>query len=286
MKVILLGANSQLGYDIIRSMPTDIELIKMTRQDLDFSNVDHITQILNTLSFDIIINCVSYNRVDEAESNASEAFLINGLILKQLSEIALTKKACLIHFSSDYIFPGNTQQALQEESPLGPISVYGASKLFGESLLINSGCNYYLFRVASLFGLAGSSSKGTNFVETMIRLGKEKGTIKVINDVTMSPTSTYLIAKNMWRMILQQVNYGIYHLVNSGEASWFEFAQQIIKSAKISAIIVPVPSHEYKTAALRPKYSVLDNKKAKNVVGGLPHWSESLDQYMKEKGYT
>lgn len=287
MKVLLLGANGQLGFDIqkvYQQKKPVLELITFTRQNLDVTQVEQIPQILGDLHFDFLINCTSYHKTDEVEKNADLAFTINCQAVRKMAESCIQKNATLIHVSTDYVFNGKNKLPYTENDNVGPLNVYGASKVMGEQLaLLNP--KTYILRVASLFGLAGASGKGGNFIETMIKFGKEKGVLNVVNDITMSPTSTAWIAKAIFEIIQKKPEYGIYHTVNSGHATWYEFAAKIIEKAKVQAKVNPVTSNDFPTVALRPSYSVLDNSKLKNVMGDIPHWETELETYLREKGH-
>lgn len=289
MKVILLGANGQLGSDLQKAYQNtkpSFELISLMRQNLDVTQVENISNVLGNLNFDILINCTSYHKTDEVEKNATLAFTINTHAVKSLAEVCQKKNANFIHISTDYVFNGlHSKPYLETDSP-APINVYGASKAMGEELaLLFNPQKTYILRVASLFGLAGASGKGGNFVETMIKFGKEKGVLKVVNDSTMSPSSTADIANMILKIIEHKAAPGIYHAVNSGQATWFEFAKEIIQKSKVKAELIPVTSKEFPTVALRPSFSVLSNQKLQEHIGPIRHWSNALDDYLQEKGY-
>jgi dTDP-4-dehydrorhamnose reductase len=153
----------------------------------------------------------------------------------------------------------------------------------GEALALNSGADVLILRVASLFGIAGSSGKGGNFVETMIKQAREKGELRVVDDIRMCPTATSDVAAATLKLLRADAASGIYHVVNSGDASWFEFASAIVEDADVPAKMIPIPRREYTTFAARPDYSVLDNEKVSQIVGPLRHWREALREYLAAK---
>ena len=169
--------------------------------------------------------------------------------------------------------------------PTAPINVYGASKEVGETLARLAFDNLVIVRVASLFGVAGASGKGGNFVETIIRLGRERGTIRVVDDQVMSPTSTADVARFLLRMLVEGCVPGVYHVVNGGTATWFRFAKEIIHQAGIDASVLSCTSDELPTRAARPRYSALDNTKVSTRFSGLPPWEEALERYLHAKGH-
>jgi len=173
-----------------------------------------------------------------------------------------------------------------ETDEAGALNVYGASKLLGEKLAQREHDDgTIIVRVASLFGVAGSSGKGGNFVETILKKGRETGEVRVVNDVTMTPTSTADAARVSLGLLRKDAGVGICHVVNSGAASWFEFAQRIIEEAGVAAKVIPVTSGEYPTAAVRPAHTVLDNRKVSQIAGDIPHWKHALREYLREKGH-
>jgi dTDP-4-dehydrorhamnose reductase len=181
-----------------------------------------------------------------------------------------------VHISTDYVFGGETERTrpyTEEDSPR-PINVDGASKALGESLALAANPDSLILRVASLFGISGSSGKGGNFVETMIKVGRDKGALRVVNDQQMSPTATADVAE------------ALLHVVNSGSATWYEFTQEIVRLAGISASVQPIRSAELSLAAKRPHYSVLDNNKVAHAVGRPRSWQEALAAYLVEKRHA
>ncbi len=289
MRVLLLGANGQLGSDILRverSRLDELEVFPLYRRDLDVASLDDIPKVLASREFDALINCTSYHKTDEAENHATEAFAINAHAPQRMAAVCKARGAMFVHLSTDYVFDGRSRKPYVETDAPSPVNVYGASKLLGENLVLREYAEGSLIaRVASLFGVAGSSGKGGNFVETMLRLAREKGEVRVVNDLRMSPTSTMDVARALLSLIHQRAAPGIYHIVNSGDATWFEFAQEIIHQAGIAARVVPITSQEYPALAARPAYSVLNNQKVAKLIGLIPHWREALSRYLVEKGH-
>jgi dTDP-4-dehydrorhamnose reductase len=290
MKVIVLGANGQLGSDLVRfhaAHPRSVELIPLTRKDLDVTELRSIAKVLAQIEFDALINCTSYHRIDEVEQNAVTAVLINSHAVQALAKASRERGARFIHISTDYVFGGEGTRAYIETDAPRPLNVYGASKFLGENLVLQEYAeNSLILRVASLFGIAGASGKGGNFVETMLRLGREKGKVRVVNDITMSPTGTADVARIIMAFIEQGARPDIYHVVNSGQATWFEFAREIIRQAGVAAEVEAITSNEYPSVALRPVFSVLDNRKTATIAGPIPCWEDALTRYLRDKGHT
>jgi dTDP-4-dehydrorhamnose reductase len=290
MKVLLLGPNGQLGSDLRLAAKSGtfagIDLIPMARAALDVTNLEATTRVLGEAAFDVLINCTSYHRTDEVEANAGQAVAVNAHSVRHLAETCRKKGARLIHISTDYVFGAEERTKPYRETDCPrPLNVYGASKALGEALASAAGCDLTIVRVASLFGVAGSSGKGGNFVETMIRLGREKGELRVVDDQTMSPTATADVARTLLALLDAQAAPGVYHVVNSGAATWHEFACEIVAQAGIEAEVHPIGSGEFPTAAMRPRYSVLDNAKIATTVCPMRHWREALAAYLAAKGH-
>lgn len=291
VRVLLLGSNGQLGTDICRlaQSRTDIELRTFTRADLDLGDSANISRVLDGVDFDVLINPTGYHKTDEVESNAQTGVLINAHAPARLAEACARKKARLIHLSTDYVFGGQTKrEPLTEADAPAPVNVYGSTKLMGEGMSFLYSDDVIVCRVSSLFGLAGASGKGGNFVETMIRLAREKGALKVVSDQIMAPTATIDIADAILRLIAARAPGGIYHVAGTGQASWFEFASEIVARADGLAHVPvePVPTSAMPTPARRPPYSVLSNGKLAQTLGwSMPCWRDALDRYLVAKGH-
>jgi dTDP-4-dehydrorhamnose reductase len=290
VKILLLGSNGQLGSDILRinlknKYPLDIT--GLTRTHLDVCDRATLKSKLFQHTFDVLINCISYTNTELAEVNAELAFVINALSIKEIAEACKEKNASLVQISTDFVFSDNQKKIpLTESDSPAPVNIYGASKLMGESLAKLTINDCYIFRVASLFGIAGASGKGGNFIETMIRVGSEKGKLRVISDQIMSPTSTADIADSILKAIMQKIPFGIYHAVNSGQASWYEFAKKIIDKTHLNVTVEPVKASEYLSKIARPLFSALDNNKLSRLVGPTRAWEDALDDYLLEKGHV
>ena len=289
-RMLLLGSNGQLGYDILRAHSETgeaFDLCALTRDKLDLSSPQAVEQVLGGLEFNTLVNCAAYTRVDEVEDNSALAFAVNAHAVQAMAQVCASRRARFIHISTDYVFGGDISRAqpLREDDPVAPVNIYGASKAMGETLASLACENTVILRVASLFGTAGASGKGGNFVETIIGAGKEKGALRVVDDQTMSPTATADAARVVLRILASGCVPGVYHVVNDGTATWFEFAREIVRLAGIEAVVTPCTSDEYPTRALRPRYSALDNAKISAAFGGMPSWEEALERYLAAKGH-
>ncbi len=290
LRVVLLGPNGQLGQDIRHiheGAGKPFQLLPVGRDRLDLTSPE-MEERLGDWDFDVLVNCAGYHKTDEAEDNATLAFAVNARAVRQMARLCARKGARLVHISTDYVFGGDAGRdaPLREDDPTAPVNVYGASKEVGETLAGLILDDLVVVRVASLFGVAGVSGKGGNFVETIIRLGKERGALRVVDDQVMSPTSTEDVAAVVVRMLMQECDPGTYHVVNSGTATWFGFAEEIVRQAGVEASVLACASGEYPMRAERPRYSALDNTRVSAGFGGLPPWQEALERYLRAKGHA
>lgn len=284
MRIALLGANGQLGQDVDRVFSEDgHQVLRLGRSEMDAldSSLDLASKFENV---DVIINCTAYTRVDDAEGNVGAAHAINAVFPTRLAQAAKQLGRPLVHYSTDYVFDGTSNTPYRESDPAKPINVYGLSKLAGEAG-IEAYCEKALvLRVSSLFGIAGSSGKGGNFIETMIGLGRKGTPLKVVNDQRMAPTHTLDVARATLELLNKHSPYGLYHASGTGACTWYEFAKCIFELTGIGASVEPIPASSYKTPARRPTMSVLDNRKLASLCT-MPHWSESLASYLRLKNH-
>ncbi len=284
MKIALIGANGQLGSDLFKKLNKKNTSI-LNYPDFDITKTESMTEILSKINPAVVINTASFNRVDECEVHPNQAIELNAVSVKTLSQVCSNMNATLVHFSTDYVFDGRAGRPYTEKDMPNPLSVYGRTKLDGENFIPQFLDKYFLIRTCGLFGEAGCWGKGYNFVDAMVRASEKNQPIRVINDQTVTPTSTAELAERVMELILTQ-EYGLFHLTNEGQCTWFEFAKTIFNKLERDVNLVPVESSEYGAAAIRPTYSVLENLRAKNIgLTPFSHWSNALEDYMVSKGY-
>jgi len=283
-KILITGANGQLGneiqklafiYPLLKFFPTDVDT-------LNLCNKRDIESFLHDNPIDYIVNCAAYTAVDKAEEDAGICYQINRDAVQNIAESAKAQTR-IIHISTDYVFEGTGKTPLKESDQTNPQSVYGKSKLAGEQILMKIKPESIIIRTAWLY-----SSFGNNFVKTMIRLGKERDSINVVNDQVGTPTYAADLAKVIldiitWGEEKNSFPAGIYHFSNEGICSWYDFALKIHELAGIPAgKLHPIPTSEYPTKAKRPMYSVLDKTKIKSAFYlMIPEWRESLNKCIK-----
>jgi len=292
MKILLTGADGQVGSALWPGLHHFGEVIPTTRTGravrgmgtvaLDLENPAQLARLLDTVRPDLIVNAAAYTAVDKAENEPERAHRINADAVGQLAEYNARHGTRLIHFSTDYVFSGQTETPWREDDPIDPQSVYGASKAAGENLIQEAGGDYRVFRTAWVYSLHGQ-----NFLKTMLRLARTRAQIRVVDDQIGSPTA----AADLARLVLLTLKHpaiGVFHATGQGQTSWCGFARRIFSHAQRLGLIetkpevVAISSTDYPTAATRPAYSVLDNSKLHTTFGlALPHWHSGLQHTMQ-----
>lgn len=285
-RVLLFGPHGQLGHDVLRvhaQLGDPFDLVPIPRETLNLTASGSIDRLLGSLRFDALINCAAYTQVDLAEDDATGAFAVNTHAVRAMARVCAGKRARLLHVSTDYVFGGDAarRRPLQEDDPTAPVNVYGASKAMGEARACLETDDVVILRTASLFGVAGAGGNGDNVVETMIRAARETGRLRAVDDRSMSATATADVACVAMRMLTEGCAPGTYHVVNSGSATWFEFARELVRCAGVAADVVPCTSEDYPVRAPRPRYSVLDNAKVVAAFGAMPAWQDALERYLR-----
>ena len=282
MKVAIIGANGQLGSDLVRAFGEDA--ISLTHKDLDVTDFESL-KILKELKPDVVINTAAYHKTDECEENPEKTFLVNSVGARNVAIVSKEIGAINVYISTDYVFDGTKGEPYTEKDTPNPINVYGVSKYAGELLTKYLHDKYYIVRVSSLFGVAGASGKGGNFIETMIKLAKAGKEINVVNDIVMSPTYTREATFAIKEILERRLPYGIYHVTNDGFCTWYEFAKAIFEITGIETKLNPITSDKFPTKAKRPRFSALSIEKLKSFGITMGSWKEALKEYLKEKGH-
>jgi len=284
MRVMVIGADGQLGVDLVKALTAGgEEVIALTEADIDVCNPELVRQNFARHRPDIVLNTAVYHPVDDCELHPERAFAVNALGARVLALAAREHKTTLLHFSSDYVFDGEQDRPYRESDCPAPRSVFGASKVAGEQMIRSILPEHFIVRTSGLYGLAGSKVKGGNFVETMLRLGREKGSVRVVNDQRMAQTSTRSLAEQV-AVLIRTEHYGTFHASDHGDYSWYEFAMKIFELAGMDVKVTPVLSSEFPTPAVRPRYSVLENARLKELgLDCMPSIDEALQAYLASR---
>ena len=270
MKVLILGSKGMLGTDLVEVFK-DEELYAYDIDEIDITDGAQVNDTIDEIRPECVINTAAYTDVDGAEDNKEVAFKVNAKAVEFIARACKKNGCVLVHISTDYVFDGLKKEGYNEDDIKNPINEYGYSKSKGEDYLIGVLDKYYLIRTSWLFG-----KNGKNFVNTILRIAKEKDELKVVNDQFGKPTYTKDLAKGIKSLF--EKPFGIYHITNEGSCSWFDFAQEIVKLKKFETKVIPIKSDEMKKAAKRPNYSILINNKTEK----LREWRLALKDYLEE----
>jgi len=283
MRITVIGSRGQLGHDLVPRLAADgHQLTGLTHQQISIEDPASVEAAFEDNPPELVINTAAYNKVDQAETSPEAAFAINALGPRNLAQYCHQKDIRLMHISTDYVFglDRQRQSALNELDAPGPLSVYGQTKLAGEYFVRAICPQHYVVRTCGLYGKAGKTGNG-NFVETMLRLGKERDELSIINDQHCTPTSTCDLSTAIARLV-QTDHFGLYHATNQGQTTWFEFAQTIFELAGIDVKINAISTEQFNAAAERPRFSVLDCSQLQKATGfSIPHWQEALKHYLE-----
>ena len=284
MRIVLIGANGQLAYDLIPVLQkAGHGVVGLAHAQIEISSLDSVRASLKSSNPQLVINTAAYHRVDEVEENPDRAFAVNSVGMRNLAIVCKELGSSAVYLSTDYVFSGRKKCPYVESDPVDPLNSYGISKAAGEMLLRYLLPRHFIVRTTGLYGVAGSSGKGSNFVESMLRLAKEGRAIRVVSDQTLTPTSTQALAAQIG-LLIETEAYGTYHATCQGSCSWFEFAAEIFRLSSLSTELKPQTTAESQSRAVRPSYSVLDNANLRQLgIDRMPSWQEALTIYLRER---
>lgn len=279
MKVLVTGVKGQLGYDVMRELKKrGHEAVGVDIDEMDITDAGQVRQVLTKTAPEAVIHCSAFTAVDRAEDEVDLCRRVNAQGTKNIAEVCEELDCKLLYLSTDYIFSGDGERPWEPEDEPNPLNVYGQTKYEGEQE-VKARCNkHFIVRISWVFGI-----NGNNFIKTMLRLGKEKGAVKVVDDQIGSPTYTFDLAILLVDMIESEA-YGEYHATNEGICSWYEFAKEIFRAAGMDDVTVtPVATGEFPAKAKRPKNSRMSKEKlVKNGFNKLPTWQDAVRRYLEE----
>jgi dTDP-4-dehydrorhamnose reductase len=283
MKILLIGADGQLGTDF-RKVAAASEVIPLTISDIDITDRAKTIEVVKKHSPDVIVNTSAYHKVDDCEDNDEIAFKVNAFGVKNLCLACQATGSALVHISTDYVFDGSKGKPYLETDCPNPGTVYGISKLAGELYVRYMLKKFFVVRTCGLFGVAGCLGKGgTNFIENMLKLAAKGQPLKVVTDEIVGPTYTLDLAEKINKLIRTD-KYGLYHVTNSGQCSWYDFAKKIFELTKTKVDLQKASSADFKAKAKRPAYSVLAHEGLKKIgLDDMRTWDKALEAYLKEK---
>jgi dTDP-4-dehydrorhamnose reductase len=282
--ILLIGANGQLGSDIVRTW-ADVALVPLTHADIDVTDRAATIDAVASRRPDLVVNTAAFHQVDVCETEPERAFAVNAVGAMNVADACREADAALMHLSTDYVFSGTAGRPYEEADPPDALNVYGVSKAAGEQLVRARLGRHYIVRTSGLYGVAGASGKGGNFVERMLQLCRDGNDINVVDDQRLSPTATADLARKL-RELAASGRYGTYHVTNAGDCSWYEFARAIFELAGAEAKLSPTTTAAFAAKAVRPAYSALANSAlAAAGIAPLRPWREALRDYLVAKGH-
>ena len=279
MKVLVTGVKGQLGYDVVRELQSRGHgAIGVDIEEMDVTDETAVSRVMEETAPEAVIHCSAFTAVDRAEEERELCYKVNVEGTENIAKMCQKLGCKMLYLSTDYIFSGEGQRPWEPEDTPSPLNAYGQSKYQGEVALRQYVDKYFIVRISWVFGI-----NGNNFIKTMLRLGKENGAVKVVDDQIGSPTYTFDLAKLLVDMI-ETEQYGAYHATNEGLCSWYEFAKEIFQEANMKEVTVtPVSSEEFPVKAKRPKNSRMSKEKlVQNGFSLLPSWQDAVKRYIKE----
>lgn len=278
MRILVTGVKGQLGHDVVNEMvKRGLEPVGVDLEEMDITDAGACRKVITESKVDAVIHCAAYTAVDAAEDNVDVCRKVNADGTRNIAEVCRDLDIKMMYISTDYVFNGGGQRPWEPDDHREPLNVYGLTKYEGEIAVEQNIQKYFIVRIAWVFGV-----NGKNFIKTMLRLGKEKGAVSVVNDQIGSPTYTYDLARLLVDMI-QTDKYGRYHATNEGLCSWYEFACEIFRQAGMDEVkVTPVDSDGFPAKAKRPSNSRMSKEKlTENGFERLPSWQDALGRYLK-----
>jgi len=281
MKVLLIGANGQLGTDMHAVLlRKGFEVCPVVEPSVDVRDAASVLAMMEANRPDAVVNTAAFHQVEQCEKQPALAFEVNALGARNLAMACECHGAVLMHFSSDYVFDGQASVPYLETDVPRPINAYGVSKLAGEHMVAYSSSRYFLLRLCGLYGSAGPYGKGSNFIENMLKKAAAGDPIRVVDDQIMSPTYTLDLAEKASQLLTTE-KFGLYHLSSEGQCSWYEFAKKIFELSEVKANLSPCKTADFPSPVRRPAFSVMSKAKFNSLgLGPMPQWSEALAKYL------
>jgi dTDP-4-dehydrorhamnose reductase len=283
VKVAVVGANGQLGRDVAEAFAENGDaVLSLSHSDIEISDLDSVTRILRDLKPELIVNTAAVHHVERCEQDPGSAFAVNALGPRNLAMVGQDLNAIVMQVSTDYVFDGDKMEPYQEDDAPRPLNTYGNTKLAGEHFVRSTCDRHFVLRTSGLYGKHPCRGKGgLNFVDLMLKLGKERGKVRVVDSEKVTPTSTYDLAQQMVRLSRSD-SFGLYHATAEGSCSWYDFAREIFSMAGMPVTVEIADPKEFPSKVPRPKYSVLENTALKAAgVNSFRSWQEGLGHYLE-----
>ncbi|MGB9432365.1 MAG: dTDP-4-dehydrorhamnose reductase [Candidatus Acidiferrum sp.] len=285
MKVAVIGANGQLGSDLVAAFYEKGDVVSaLTHTDVEISDLPSVSRVLGDIRPQVIVNTAAMHHVENCEREPEKAFVVNALGPRNLALVTRELDAVLLHVSTDYVFDGSKGSPYFEEDEPRPLNAYGITKLAGEHFVRATTAKQFVVRTSGLYGKSPCRAKGgLNFIELMLKLAKERGEVRVVDGEVVSPTSTAELAEQLVQLSRSDC-YGLYHATAEGSCSWYEFAQEIFAITDTPVRLKVAGPDEFPAKVARPKYSVLENRALKNRgLNAFKPWQDGLQKYLAQR---
>lgn len=280
MRILLIGGFGQLGSDLEAAFRKQQNIIfSPPHTELDVRDLGKLRDVISETKAELVVSTAAFHKVEECEQQPLLAFDVNAVGSANLAQACQGKSCPLVFFSTDYVFSGDAGVPYSEGDVTQPVNVYGASKVAGEHL-VRIGCKrYFIIRTSGLYGIAGSSGKGGNFVENMLKKAAAGASIRVVDDQVLTPTYTADVAEALLKVV-SRGHFGTYHITNEGECSWYRFTEELFRIQGLSPSLSPVTTDKFPSPVKRPRYSVLSKQKLATKGIEMPRWEEALGRYL------
>ena len=287
MRIAVIGPNGQMGSEIVRACAAaGVATLELRHADCDVTDTASVVRALAPLhDGDVVVNTAAFHKTDECEDLPDRALSVNALGAFRVAAAARERETATVYLSSDFVFDGLKRSPYVESDEGHPLNVYGASKLAGEALLAATNPRHYVMRISAVFGAAGASGKGGNFVESMVEHARAGRSPEVVDDIVMAPTSAADAATTLVELVRRQAPFGIYHLSNAGSCSWREFADAVFEDIGAAVRARPIAAASLNGKAQRPLYSVLASERLPGLGLQPREWRPALSDYLRAKGY-
>ena len=287
MKVGVVGANGQLGSDIVKAFLENGDNVNELNHDqIELEQLNSVEKVLFEFQPDIIVNTAAMHNLDQCEQDPLKSFSVNGIGMRNLALVSKKLDCILVHISTDYVFNGLKKNPYLESDTPSPLNVYGNSKLCGEYFISSIMKKYFILRTSGVYGSSNCRAKGHNFVELMLKLSLERNEIRVVDNEVLTPTYTVNLAKQIIKLVMTK-HFGLYHATSQGQCSWYEFANKIFQITGTKIKLSKADAHEFPTKTPRPRYSVLKNHHLQNLsIDCMPDWEFALKEYLEVRNGT
>lgn len=282
--VVIIGSSGQLGTDLVDVFSNNSwNVTSLNHSDIEITDINSVSKVLGNLKFDWVINTAAFHKVDECEKDSEKAWRVNAFGQKNVALVANEMNSRSVFISSDYVFNGESNKPYSVNDQISPVNAYGHSKVGGEISTLSADKGNVVMRISSVFGKAGSSGKGGNFIETILKKASAGDELSVVDDITMAPTYTK-DASTLLEGALSKDYAGILHGANSGETTWHGFAKYALDKVGVECKL-KASTTDWSAALKRPKYSVLDSAVTSKEIASVPDWQSAVDRYLLEKGH-